>query len=438
MLCIVFIVILVIDTSCRSVPHNGSVSSPVVSEGGVLAETVSGEAIMEDKDKKETSKRRQTGKKSFNITFQDALGNKQKLQAGEVDLKDMGVSMCRDFYGIVEGNHYYYMKMTGYMSGIEVYRDKGEKLGEWNDVGSHLAINNFLWWCKDKEKLYLLSENFIFGSDKHLPLLGFATIDLNSGEERFIDLSESYKKLNKEDIFIKKIYVYNHKIYIEDSSGSGELKEFALNGEQTRTISFKNSEGSEDNTIIQGIMDKKIYFFTWNGNQHVLRSRNLITGEEKKVLQYEQPSYNRQKWRYVSSNFHLSGNNLFVEEVFYGAKGLKNDLTKNIMYKLSLKNGGQMKCLFKRDTEEFCDFHANDIYYIDNKYLLHRYNHKKGTDKVISNRKLENVQCAKDGLFVTKYKEEDEDVDEIVEPDVIYYMDFDGKHEKKVTEFWPW
>lgn len=43
------------------------------------------------------------------------------------------------------------------------------------------------------------------------------------------------------------------------------------------------------------------------------------------------------------------------------------------------------------------------------------------------------MSCTSEGLYVNKYKiEYDEDAG--VEEDVIYYMDLNGKHEKKIAD----
>lgn len=80
-LCILLIVILMAETSCRSVSPNA------VSGGGVSGDAVSGEEI--------------------SITFEDASGKKQELKAGEVDTKDMGVKMCDIEEGSAIDDHFY-------------------------------------------------------------------------------------------------------------------------------------------------------------------------------------------------------------------------------------------------------------------------------------------------------------------------------------------
>ena len=187
-------------------------------------------------------------------------------------------------------------------------------------------------------------------------------------------------------------------------------------------------------------MDGKIYYLTWNDNQYVLKSKDMVTGEEKKVLQYEQPAYDKKKLEYAHTYFHMSGNNLFIMDEFYvineNAKYWYEETDsepKYIVYWLPMKNDRKMKHICKQKIVD-CDFMDDDIYYIDDKHLLHRKNLKKGTDKIISKRKLEKVKCTKEGLFVNKYKEGEAYDEDAVEETVIFYMDFDGKHEKKIAE----
>ena len=86
-----------------------------------------------------------------------------------------------------------------------------------------------------------------------------------------------------------------------------------------------------------------------------------------------------------------------------------------------------MECVLEKCIWDY-DFFEDNIYYIDNKDLLHRKNLKKDTDKIISTRKQEKVDCTKDGLFVNKYVESPN-----YETDELFYMDFDGKHEKRIA-----
>lgn len=441
MLCIVFIVILIIETSCRSVPFNGDVSNHAVSDGGVVAETVSGGSLSEDKEEKRTE-RKQGKKKSIDITFQDASGKKQELKTGEVDTTDMGEKMVSIVDGFVTDNHFYFIDWG------QIVSDKRKKII--GDLGATSILDHMdmglMYWCKYRGKLYFISDN-IEGTNGDIPLLQFATLDLKSWKERIIDASEHYKEM-PDDVYngcnsIDNIFVYNDKIYIEDSFASDKLKEFDINGKQVRTLSIKNSGEKTENIVILGIMDEKIYFCTWDDNRHILRSKDMVTGKEKKVMQYEQPAYNKKKWSYRRPYFHLSGNNLFVEEYFCDAdnfrKGNWDDMKeKSVLYWLPIKNGGKMKPVIKRELGEW-DSYGNNIYYTDDNRFLHRHNIKTGTDKIISKRKGDDVICTKEGLFLYSYSEKDEDSydndEDLYEDDnVIYYVDFNGKHVKKIAE----
>lgn len=232
--------------------------------------------------------------------------------------------------------------------------------------------------------------------------------------------------------------MYNEKIYINDLHCSENLDEIDMNGEKTRTISLGKDRDKEDIIHLQEIMDGKVYFLQSNNNCSVLKSKELKTGEEKKVLQYEQPAYDKRKLEYASFYFRTSGNNLFIIDEFY----IKNKDEKYwyekvepryILYWLPMKNGGKIKRMLKQKIVD-CDFSGEEIFYIDAKHLLHRKNLKKGTDKIISKRKLEKVRCIKEGIFVSKYKEGEAYDEDAVEEDVIYYMDFDGEHHKKIAE----
>lgn len=406
-LCSVLFLVLMVETSCGEIFQN------TTGGGAVSGGSVSGGSVSGDKAKGIDSEEKQVTKESLDITFEDALGNQQKLKTGEVDKTDVGVKLCDDIFDddcFTEGNHFYYK------IGIEVFQDKEKKLGEL-DWDSGYVVRK---WGKYGEKLFLglyeLYYDSHFDEDR---MYNFVIVDLNSWKMKTINCSELYGYGSEVDIF-----VYNDKIYIRDESAPKKLDEIDMNGKKTRTILLGDDEGKEDNLILQGIMDGKIYYFTWNDNQHMLKCRDLVTGVEEIVMQYEQPVYNKKKLRYRGSYFYISGNNLFIVESYLD-KELEEKCT---IYRLPLKNGGKMKCVLNRFIVDY-DFIDDNICYIDDKYLLHRKNLKKGTDKIISKRKLEEVNCTKDGIFVNKYVER-QGYDDYE----IFYMDFDGKHEKKIAE----
>lgn len=398
----VFFFALIVETSC------GSRISNIESEKSALPQKMEGVK----------PEQKQAIRESLNITFEDALGNRQKLITGEVNRNDVGTELCDAnfvFDSFTEGNHFYFKtEMEDYMKTvIEVFLDKGQKLGEF-DLKSEYIVSK---WGKYGEKLYLgLNELYneqFFDKPK---MYKFVVVDLNSWGNKTINCSELYG----DDV---RIFIYNDKIYIQDNSFPEKLDEIDMNGKKIRTILLGNYKSKKDNIILQGIMDSKIYYFTWNGNQHVLKNKDLATSEEKEILRFEQPNYNKKKLKYRGSHFYMSGNNLFIVESYLN-KELEEKCT---FYRLPIKEGGKMECVLEKCIWDY-DFFEDNIYYIDNKDLLHRKNLKKDTDKIISTRKLEKVDCTKDGLFVNKYVESPN-----YETDELYYMDFDGKHEKRIA-----
>ncbi len=415
--------ILIMGTSCESVSQNA------VSGGTVSGDIVSGGEISEDKEEEKTA--REPGrKKTIDITFEDASGKKQELKTGEVDTKDMASSMYPIYEGFVMDDHFYYLD-----GGVCVWDKRRKSIGslEGTSIPDHMDMN-FTDWCIYGGKVYFISDN-ITGTYGDYPLLQFAARDLESKEEKIVDISDHYKEIAEESSgydCIDNCFVYDDKIYIEDPMSPDTLKEFDMNGDLLRMISLKNSGEKEEHVVLLGIMDGKIYSCTWNDHRHILKSKDVITGEEIKVMQYEQPDYDKKKWRYGFPAFYLSGNNLLIEEYFFEAEDdSSGDIkTESILYWLPLKDGGKMKRLFQREIWT-CDLYGNDLYFIDNKYFLHRYNLKKDTDKIINKRKVEDVLCAKEGLFCYEHEERGPSYAD----DVIYNMDFDGKNEKDILDY---
>ena len=109
----------------------------------------------------------------------------------------------------------------------------------------------------------------------------FVTVDLKSWKTKLTNSQKTYDSCLK-------IFVYREKMYIQDLNlvdPRNKLDELDMNGKKVRTISFKTAKGKEDYVVLQGIMDGAIYYMTWNGNQHKLKSKDLVTGEEKTVMQ---------------------------------------------------------------------------------------------------------------------------------------------------------
>lgn len=423
----VLLFVLLVETSCGGAFQNAASGGAVSEASGGAVSEVSGGAISDDKEEKEDSEREQVERESWDITFEDVLGNQQKLETGEIDKNDVGTKLNRTFVFsgcFVEGNHFYYVT-------DEIFRDKGEELGDitWD---SEYDLES---WGKHENKLYLvLQKEYELYVDKRP--VKFITIDLNTWKTKTVDCSELYDSLFD-------IYVYHEKIYIH-SYRSDKLDEIDMNGKKVRTISLGNDEDKKHRYFLQGIVDGKIYYLAWKGHQYVMKSKDLETGEEKKVLQYEQPAYDEKKLEYEYSDLHIAGNNLFIMDEFWVsdqkaeyAETEYEELgeSRYILYQLPIKDGGKMKSVYKQRIVD-CVFQDDEIYYIDDNHLLHRNNLKNGTDKIISKRKVERVYCTKDRLYVIKYKEREAYDEDAVEETVAFYMDFDGQHEKKLFEAW--
>lgn len=386
--------------------------------GGRVQNTVSEKPAHEDKVKEMDTKQKQVIKESLNITFEDALGNRQKLKTEEVDKNDVGAKLCDESIGcFVKDNHFYY-KVEMPFGTENVYMDKGKKLGEFD-----LKLNDWTQnWGIYRGKLYLVlrSDAELFNEKQTVK---FMSVDLDSWKTKTINCSAMY-----EDFL--DVFVYNEKIYINDLYHTENLDEIDMNGKKIRTIALGKEE---DKIHLQGIMNGEIYYSLNNGNQFMLKSKALETGKERKLLQYEQPEYDKKKLKYQCPYFRMSGNNLFIMDEFYEKNKEINYEPKYNVYWFPIKDNGKIKRVCNKKIVD-CDFSEDDIFYIDDKHVLHRKNLKKGADKVISKRKLEKVTYTKEGLFVNKYKEREAYDEDAVEEDVIYYMDFDGEHEKKIAE----
>ena len=209
----VFFLALVVETSC----------------GSRTSDTTSEKPALPHKTKGVDSEQKQAIRESLNITFEDVLGNRQKLKTEEVNKNDVGAKLCDERIGcFVEDNHFYFKTdREDYMNTvIEVFQDKGKKLGEFDWEPGDWLQN----WGKYGEKLYLVlrKENELSNEKQTVK---FISVNLNSWKTEIINCFEIYGS------FLD-VFVYNEKIYINDLDCSENLDEIDMNGEKTRTISL--------------------------------------------------------------------------------------------------------------------------------------------------------------------------------------------------------
>ena len=433
-LCSVLIFALAVETSCggrfQNTAGGGVVSGEAVSGEAVSGEAVSGEAVSGEAISSVTEENGEhTEKKPVNITFTDVLGNKQKMKADGINTGDAASHLSRaggPMDSFVKDNHFYYCNVE------TAYQDKGQILCGDIDGSSYVDLFRFDWG-EYRGKLYITYSMPDLPNGDFPEGIQFRIIDLNTWETKEISCSEPYYP------YSVNVFVYNEKIYVSPyDNAPNKLDEIDMNGKKVRTISFENKEGKESSVDVQGIVDGKIYYLTEKDNLYVLRSKDLVTGEEKEVLQYGLPPRpGTKKYNEGGSQLRMSGDNLFIKQEFWYKEKRKHYTrlySEYRLYCLPIKEGEKMKCLGEHMAG--ADFINEDVFYIDSKHLLHRLNLKKGTDKVISERKYGHVYCTDEGLFAYKYDIQDEIVaeDEYGE-DILYYMDFDGGNEKKIGTY---
>lgn len=125
-----------------------SVTAPAVSEGALetggaisgapvtAAGVMTGEAVTGKKEKKKKKE-----KKTVRIVT-DPTGKKRKLKIGKVNIENEGIKFCfatpPSDYAQVYGGHYYYLRSDG-SGNYTIYRDKGEKVGEFSLKGESVS-----------------------------------------------------------------------------------------------------------------------------------------------------------------------------------------------------------------------------------------------------------------------------------------------------------
>ncbi|MCH5265593.1 MAG: hypothetical protein J1F02_06815 [Lachnospiraceae bacterium] len=281
------------NTATDSAITGSSITASAVSGGVVSAEAVSGEVTAE---KRKIGK---GGKKKAGFVI-DETGKSRKLNLGKVNTGDVGVnlgvfdSQPVGLYSQVSGGHYYYMKSDG-KHNYTIYRDKGEKMGQFSfDIDSRASGNFLEYFVKYGSEYYaLLMYEYSKGDDDddlYDIKTYLAQVDLKKGK------AEPILKLT--DRSYGDLYLYQKGLYFEDQSTIdddidwSEFEWYDFPGDFVKMDmkkDFSETKLSSTKHLDRQLgcltfMDGKIYYGVQKGKKVTLYSYDLKTKREEKIL----------------------------------------------------------------------------------------------------------------------------------------------------------
>lgn len=339
-------------------------------------------------------------------------------------------------YAQVYDDHYYFLRCTD-VGEYTIYVDKRQTVGKFMTYGSY-QIMEFTKFGDDFFVKYISGE----GGER----INLAKVDLEN--KTLYTLISVYCDDNTWDNYSLDFF-YDDKIYMIydeydqiNSTDDKSIYNYTIecldrNGDEIDSYQFTE----ENLNRFIGIVDDQILFDKIENDKKILFAYSLA---ERKVDQVMELSLTQGEKQEYSFTYLFGDNNILIEQFhekeipeededdYY----LEEGFPEYELYLYELPLNGKMKNVFSGNIREIC-YNNDDIFYIDSKYKLHKYNKKSQKDKIISDMKTMGVACTSDGLYVKKYDDWYLAVYEECPEDTsneLYFMDFDGKNVKKIME----
>lgn len=442
-----FILLCAGCSQCENSKEKVSGTAPAVADGEVgsggavsdapvtAARVMTGEVV---KGKKEKNKKKE--KKTVRIVT-DPTGTKRNLKLGKVNVQNAEVGFCgsnptSDYLQTYEG-HCYYLRSDGSRK-YTIYRDRGYKVGgfkiqdgyvgcfaKYGSVFYAIIMNEYIY--KEKEDWEDEEHNKVGTHSK------LVYIDLKKG--CVVPLYDTDKAF-RFSFYQNSLFYYKY-----EASGTGILTKCDLGKVQPETSLPTPSSTAEYSQPSAILVDGTLYYGIQKKNSVTLFSMDLDSAEQKQIFYYK-----------FKKDAVAQGNderNLIL--------GIDDDYiySKNFIIPLS---GGKMKRL-SGNVSKLCS-NKKYIFYVDEKFKLHRITKKTGENIILCGMKVTNVSCTEKYIYVIGYdkkyekallseldkyndKDNDENDDYGIEEVTIqerdnfhsfdfYCMDPDGNQRKKI------
>lgn len=376
----------------------------------------------------------------------DETGEKRELKLTDINTKDAGVyfpymEWLTDFSQVSDG-HYYYLRFSdsneftitdgevqfdniGASYGFTIYRDEGEKVGEFyvpcDEMGE--AYYRVLGFVKYGDRFYAFLDDFDDPQE-------LAYIDLEQPEPIVIcDITEEHMLDDGNTVFCNiygdSFYFDSRTIWQRGDGRPGTSIRYDFAGGHTReelSVPLNMTKAKPYLTY----MDGKIYYGVPSDKTVTIYSYEMASKVEKQVLVY------KRKKKYDADNVFISldENYIYCEDYMIPRAGGK--------MRPVLKNAKKNKY----GIADYC-FNEKYIFYIDENEKAHRINKKTKNDIIISKRKVVGIDCTEDKIYIRVRDKKWHSLKEPYDPDDpwhiynaysdnLYCMDLNGKKEKRI------
>ena len=366
-----------------------SVTAPAVTDGetetgGAVSdapETVAGVMMGETGIGKRKNKEKRTVR-----TITDPNGKKRKLKMGKVNIKNEGVKFCVAIppseYAQVYDGHYYYLRSDGFRN-YTIYRDKGKMVGQFSLKNGYVG-----YFTKYGSDFYaIIYDQYIYKTKKDWEAVEYPEIGIHE-KLAYIDLKKKEAVLLRDVKGFWDCCLYENSFIYKNEKTEGYEKS-SITDEKTK-ISLPTPGRSGEYKLYYEelkLVDGKWYFGTTDlyDEAVTLWSLDLKSWKREKLICYE-----LKKRKFDGVDF---------EDVFLG---MDNDYIYTMDYIIPLTGGKMIKLPGRVWGETVCS-NKKYIFYIDEKFRIHRFCKKNMNHTIINGIQAVNIRCTDNCIYVAGY-----------------------------------
>lgn len=376
------------DSGEKESVTEAAVSDRKTRSGGAVSDTsVTATAVMTGEAVIGKSKKKQEKKTVRNVI--DPTGKKRKLKIGRINTKKEGIKFCSasplSDYAQVYGGHYYYLRSDG--SNYTIYRDKGKKVGQFSLNNEYGYIVGFTKYGAD---FYAITEKqYIYKTKKdweavEYPKIGYkdTVVIIDLKKNKVVPLQDDKTSMLGDYNFYENSLIY----YNEETDTFVGRNIRDKNSEIPIPIPATTAECRVQPSFSLQLIDGKWYFGTMGLYNDVITlwSLDLTSWKREKLFCYKPgEEYNA----FESEDYFMK---------------MDNDYIYSINYIIPLAGGRMIKLPGKIWRETICS-NKKYIYYIDEKFRIHRITKKTMNHTIFSGIKAVDVQCTENSVYATGY-----------------------------------
>ena len=420
-------------------------------QAGSASPAASGEKT---EDQNEKHKKRKTK----SVTVIDETGKNRKLRLGDLDEKNVASYFCiadpTGKFSQVDDGHYYYLKSDGKRN-YSIFQDEEVLIGKFSlEQG---FIHSFVKCGTDYYAIVEIQKSRFDSLATVKCDLVRIDLERQNIEILISDLPEerlfSENSMYWDDIYEylviyqgclfydSRIEVTTDKIEAEFDDGD---QDFYAPGDYLEKINLQNAKQQSKISCTVNMneakpyltfVDGKVLYGKQKGEEVFLYSFDLETQKEKEFFHYKR---NKAYKCYGAASYDSVF--LSIDDKYIYCQDFAIP-----------RNGGKMQPLLRNAMQYdngLIAFSSNSkyIYYLDQKYKMHRIDKKTKKDTQICKTEMLSVHCTEEKVYAKKYKDTllplywdddgDAEAQEVDDPSasILYCMDLDGKNVKRIWE----